>query len=489
MSKYIISIDQSTSSTKAILFDENADMVLRKDCEHKQYVDERGFVEHSPNEIYKNILISVKKVIDESGVSKKDIICAALSNQRETSIVWDRNSGEPIYNAVVWQCQRGMDICKSIGKSENNKKLIKDRTGLTLSPYFSAAKIAWVLENAEKAKTNDVVCSTIDSWLLYKLTKEKNIKTDYSNASRTQLFNIMDLKWDKEIVGLFGIKTSMLPDVCDSNSIFGHTDFEGILDKEIPIHSVMGDSHSALYAQGCLEKGMVKSTYGTGSSVMMNIGDTPFLSEKLVTSLAWGIDGKANYVLEGNINYTGAVIKWLTDDLKLISSSKEAGMLAKSAKENDSLYIVPAFTGLAAPYWDSDAKAVITGIDRNTGKAEFVAACEKSIAYQIADIVFLMNKCLNIKIESLKVDGGPTKDAFLMQFQADIIDSKVCVARIEELSAMGVAYMAGIASGLYDKNEIFKRAFEKEYTPSMNEEKRKSLYGGWKNAVSIVLKK
>ena len=332
---YILSIDQSTASTKAILFDQDGNLKDRFDVPHRQLINEVGWVEHDPMEIWKNLINAVKGVLSKSGVSSNEISGAALSNQRETSIVWDRTTGHPFYNAIVWQCGRAEEICNRIA-SIGARDLIKKSTGINLSPYYSASKIAWLLENVPEARQASgkgaLCCSTIDSWLIYMLTGGKSVMTDYSNASRSQMFNINSLQWDKDVCSLFGIDTDFLPELADSNALFGYTDFGGALNKVVPLHSVMGDSHGALYAQGCHEKGMLKATYGTGSSVMMNVGESAVDSKDLTTSLAWRIDGKINYVLEGNINYTGAVIKWLTDDVGLLESSKDAGLIASRAK-------------------------------------------------------------------------------------------------------------------------------------------------------------
>lgn len=491
MAQYVLGIDQSTSGTKAILFDDKGAMAGRFDCEHRQIVNDKGWVEHDPEEIFANLLKTVKGVLDKTGVAPSSIVCAGLSNQRETAIVWDRKTGEAIHNAIVWQCARGEEICQRIiGQGLGEK--IRRATGIPVSPYYSAAKIAWVLENVPKAKElagqGRLCCSTVDSWLVFRLCGGA-AKTDYSNASRTQMFNVGDLRWDEEVCGAFGIRTSYLPEVVDSNSLFGESDFGGVLPKAVPVHGVLGDSHGALFGQGCLTPGSVKATYGTGSSVMMNVGDKPVFSDRgIVTSLAWGIDGKVNYVLEGNMNYTGAVVKWLVDDLGLIASSKEAGALAREARDVPGLYLVPAFSGLGAPYWDGAARGVICGLNRSVGKKEIVRAAEECIAYQIADIVSLMHEETGLKIPALKVDGGATRDAFLMQFQSDIIDATVAVPAFEELSGSGPSYLAGMAMGLYDKN-VMVREPAAEYRPSMSPDERTRKYSGWHEAVRMVLTK
>ena len=368
MSRYVLGIDQSTQGTKALLFDEEGALICRTDLPHRQYINEKGWVEHDPEEIYINTLAVVKNLVEKAGINKNDLAVLGISNQRETAMVWNRTTGKPVYNAVVWQCARGARICEEIEKA-GDADMIRSHTGLQLSPYFSAAKIAWVLKNVEGvqeiADKSELCCGTIDSWIVYKLTGGKEFRTDYSNASRTQMFNISELKWDKQVCGLFGIPTTALPEVTDSDGKYGTTNFDGYLDHEIPIRGVLGDSHGALFGQGCVEKGMIKSTYGTGSSVMMNIGEEPVFSNRVVTSLAWKLGGEVNYVLEGNINYTGAVITWLKDDLELISSPDETEQLAKESNPADKSYLVPAFTGIGAPYWDSEATGILTGMTRN----------------------------------------------------------------------------------------------------------------------------
>lgn len=491
--KYIIGVDQSTQGTKAMLFDEQGVIVKRMDLPHKQIIDERGWVEHDPMEIYGNTIQLFRKLIEETGIDPASVAGLGISNQRETALVWDRETGDPVYNAIVWQCARGASICNEI-EAKGYASMVQAHTGLQLSPYFSAAKIAWVLQNVdgakEKAEKGQLCAGTMDSWLVYQLTKGASFKTDYSNASRTQMFHIQDLKWDEEVCSLFGIPTKILPQVCDSNSCFGMTDLGGVLSQPIPIHGVLGDSHGALFGQGCLERGMIKSTYGTGSSVMMNIGTKPVFTDKgVVTSIAWGMDGKVEYVLEGNINYTGAVISWIEKDLKLIDSAKETAALAKAANPEDKTYLVPAFTGLGAPYWDSQATGIICGITRTTGQAEMVKAALECIAYQITDIVTLMSQESGIHIKDIRVDGGPTKNEYLMQFQSDMLTIPVQVPSAEELSGIGAAYAAGIALGLYNKEEIFAKMERNSYQPQMDASVREAKYQGWKAAVGKVLTK
>ena len=489
--KYIIGIDQSTQGTKALLFDENGALLRRDDLPHRQIVNEKGWVSHDPEEIYRNTVQVVRKLVEDSGIPKESVQAVGISNQRETSLVWEKESGKPVTDAVVWQCARAAEVCERI-ENENAgiTEMIREKTGLQLSPYFPAAKLAWILENIpgakEKAGEHKLCFGTVDTWLVYKLTGGKVYKTDYSNASRTQLFNIFELKWDEEICRLFGIDAGDLAEVCDSDSCFGETDFDGFFDRPIPIHGVLGDSHGALFGQGCLEPGMIKCTYGTGSSIMMNIGEQPVLSSHgVVTSLAWGMNGKVNYVLEGNINYTGAVITWLKDDMELIQSPGETEGLCRKAEQDDSLYFVPAFTGLGAPYWDSEAKGALTGITRTTRKAEMMRAGVECIAYQITDVIRAMSQDAGTRVQELRVDGGPTANGYLMQFQSDIADTRVLVPNAQELSGIGAAYAAGLGIGLYDA-KVFDGLKRTEYAPCMETERRERKYEGWQQAVETV---
>ena len=490
MGKYLIGIDQSTQGTKALLFDQEGNLIKRTDKAHRQIINEKGWVSHDPEEIYRNTLEAVRNLVQESGIPAGDVVGVGISNQRETSLAWDRSTGEPLGQAIVWQCARAVDICERVERA-GQAEAVRSRTGINLSPYFPASKIAWILENVEgakeKADSGNICHGTIDTWLIYKLTGGKEYKTDYSNASRTQLFNIFELKWDQEICELFGINPDNMAEVCDSDSCFGETDFNGFLPHPVPIHGVLGDSHGALFGQGCLKPGMTKSTYGTGSSIMMNIGEKPVLSTHgVVTSLAWSMNGKVNYVLEGNLNYTGAVITWLKDDMKLISSPGETQKLAEEAAKDDNTYLVPAFSGLGAPYWDSRATAAVVGMTRTTKKPELVKAAVECIAYQITDIVNAMSEDAGVKVEELRVDGGPTRNSYLMQFQSDMTRAAVQVPDAEELSGMGPAFAAGIALGLWDEN-IFNKLNRTKYEPEMNEKEAEQKYLGWKKAVERVL--
>lgn len=492
MAQYMLGIDQSTQGTKALIFDENGALICRADLAHRQIINEKGWVEHDPEEIYRNTLQVVKDVVDKAAIHPNDLAGVGISNQRETSLAWNEE-GKPICNAIVWQCARAAKICDRIERTGVSDQIYQ-ATGIRLSPYFPASKIAWIMENMPEArqlaKNGQLHYGTIDSFLVYRLTHGKVYRTDYSNASRTQLFNLKTLTWDEDMCRIFGISRNNLAEVTDSDGYYGETNFEGYLRHAIPIHGILGDSHGALLGQGCLQPGMIKTTYGTGSSIMMNIGDKPIYSKHgVVTSLAWSINGKVNYVLEGNINYTGAVITWLKDDLKLISSAAETENIAKEANPDDHSYLVPAFTGLGAPYWDSKAQGILCNLTRTTKRAEIVRDALQCIAYQITDIVKAMQEDTNIRIKELRVDGGPTKNKLLMQFQSDITRIPVMVPPAEELSGMGAAYAAGIGLGIYNADDLFSSIRYNAYMPNMPAEIAQGLYDGWKEAVSMVIQK
>lgn len=491
--QYILAIDQGTSATKAILFNRKGQVVNRCNKAHNQVYPNPGWVEHDPEEIYKNTLQVIKDILDKTKLTGQQIIALAITNQRETVLVWEKQTGKPIYNAVVWHCNRASNICNKLIEQGYEKK-VKEKTGLVLSAYFSAAKIKWILDKVEgakkKAEEGKLIYGTIDSWLLWKLTNGQSHATDYSNASRTQLFNIKELNWDEELLQIFNIPQAMTPEIKYSDEIFGYTTINGTLDKEIPITGVMGDSHAALFGQKCFKKGMAKATYGTGSSVMMNIGEKMLESRHgLVTSIAWGMNNQVEYVFEGNINCTGATIEWLVKDLELITNAKMSGKIAASIDSTKGVYLVPAFVGLSAPYWDSEARASIVGISRGTKKAHIVRAAEESIAYQIKDIVDLMAKESGVEVGDLRVDGGPTRDTFLMQFQANILGVPLVCNKIEELSAMGSAFMAGLAMGFWNSKEDIEALKTSSiiFNCKMDNKQKNILYRGWKEAVKRTL--
>lgn len=488
---YIVSVDQSTQGTKALLLDENGKLLKRADLPHKQWIDDKGWIEHDLKEILSNTRAVVKNLLDAVPGAATRVGAVGVSNQRETVAAWNRETGEPVCRAIVWQCARGTAVCERVEKTGAAEK-IRKTTGLTLSPYFSASKMGWIMENVPEARRlaaeGKLCLGTMDSFLVYSLTQEKSFASDFSNASRTQLFDIHQLQWNDEICALFGINTQSLPEVEDSNSCFGHTDFGGVLPEKVPLLGVMGDSQSALFGQGCWQAGTAKTTYGTGSSIMLNIGSNYLESKKgLVTSLAWGQSGRVEYVLEGNINYTGAVITWLQKDLGLIRDACDSAELVQHANPEDKTYLVPAFSGLGAPYWHSQATGLFTGMTRLTGRAEMVKAGLESIAYQIADVVFLMQEEYGRKLTMLRADGGPTANRYLMQLQSDLIHIPVAVPRASELSGLGAAYMAGITVGMYDRESLLSVNEVQLYHPIMNEEQRQKKLSGWRKAVSQAL--
>ena len=488
---YILGIDQSTQGTKGVLVDDTGRIVGRADRPHRQIINDEGWVSHSLSEIWENSVAVLREVIEKTGVSKDKIRCLGITNQRETTAAWDKTTGEPLADAIVWQCARATRICRRTDEKYGCAEPIRQKTGLTLSPYFPASKMAWLLENepavSKAAEEGRLALGTMDSYLVFRFTGGKAFKTDYSNASRTQAFNLQSLAWDPEICRWFRIPMESLPEVTDSDAVFGTTDLEGYLDSPIPIAGVLGDSHGALFGHNCRRSGGIKTTYGTGSSVMLNIGDGFVLSSHgLATSLAWKIGGKVSYVLEGNINYTGAVITWLKDDLQMIASPGETQQLAMEANPADTTYIIPAFSGLGAPWWKGDAKAMIYGMSRTTGRKEFVKAACESIAYQINDVIQAMREDTGLSIDELCVDGGPTRNQYLMQFQSDIAGAKIRIPDAEELSVLGAVYTAGIANGLYDES-VFDALSYTMYSPKMEQDVRDKKTEGWKQAVEKLL--
>ncbi|MEI7422212.1 MAG: glycerol kinase GlpK [Prolixibacteraceae bacterium] len=487
--KYILAIDQSTSATKVMLFDAAARLVQRVSIPHKQYYPAEGFVEHDPEEIFANTLKGMTEVLLLAGKKSSDLAAISITNQRETSLIWDKTTGKPIANAAVWQCQRGKDFCKILKEAGLDSK-IQEKTGLVIDPYFSASKLRWLVTNVEgakeKARNGELLFGTMDNWLLWNLTAGKCHATDFSNACRTMLFNINTLQWDEELMAIFELYPSMFPEVRFSDQIFGYTEPSVIFDQPVPVSGLMGDSHAALFGQNCFESGMAKATYGTGSSIMMNIGNQPLSPPKgLVTSIGWGRAGMIDYVFEGNIHCTGDTINWLVNDAELISNAAESEQLALSVKDNNQVYFVPSFVGLGAPYWDNQARASISGMSRNTKKAHIVRAALESIAYQVKDLIDLMVENSTVPFLEMRVDGGPTKNNFLMQFQSNVLMKEVVRSNIEEISALGSAFMAGLACGFWkDLSEIIAlRKVDKIFTPAMSSDEIEGLYSGWQLAV------
>ena len=489
MERYILSIDQSTQGTKAMLFDSAGRLTARVDRAHRQYVSDKGWVSHDLDEILANTLAVAGAVLKKAGVSPEQIVAVGISNQRETVAAWDRATGAPVGKAIVWQCARTKEICEGLTEFADT---VREKTGIPLSPYFSAPKMAWILQNepgaVERAEQGNLCLGTIDSFLVAHLTEEKAFKTDYSNASRTQLFNLHTLQWDEELCRIYGVPLHCLPEVCMSDSLFGHTTLGGLLERPVPLCGVLGDSHAALLGQNCRTPGQTKATYGTGSSVMMQTGSRLVTSRcGLVTSLAWGLNGRVEYVLEGNLNYTGAVITWLKKDVALLASDSESELLARQANPADQTCFVPAFTGLGAPYWDSEATGLLTGITRTTGRAEIVKAGVECIGYQITDLVQRMAQDAGLPLAELRADGGPTANGYLMQFQSDMAQVEVSVPEIQELSGFGAACAAGFSCGFYDPETIHQTMERHSYRPILGEEERERRYAVWQKAVRQAL--
>lgn len=489
--QYILAIDQSTSATKAVLFNSKAQIEARALKEHGQFYPKPGWVEHDPEEIFNNTLEIIRKISETN--PDRLISALAITNQRETIVVWDSVTGKPVYNAVVWQCNRGAQKCKQL-IDKGWHKIIRRKTGLLVDPYFSATGICWILDNVsgarDKANKGELRFGTIDSWLIWKLTNGKVHATDHSNASRTMLFNINTLAWDNEIMAELGIPMSMAPTIKFADEKFGFTNINGILKNEVPITGVLGDSHAALFGQLCFAPGMGKATYGTGSSIMMNIGSQPIeCPDGLVTSVGYSINGIVSYVFEGNIHCTGATIKWLQDDLKLIENAEETEDIAQLVSTNEGVYLVPAFAGLGAPYWNNEARAIICGMTRGSKKAHIVRAALEAIAYQVKDLVDLMISKAGIQLKELRVDGGPVENNFLMQFQADMLQSAINRSNISETSALGVALIAGLSAGIWKSKEELTslRTGDNLIVGKMASNEVNSLYEGWKNAVQRAL--
>jgi glycerol kinase len=491
--KYTLAIDQSTSATKAMLFDANAALVSRVSLAHEQFYPRPGWVEHDPVEILENTYQVVQKLLEERQITPSDIVSLALTNQRETVVVWDKSTGKPVYNAIVWQCNRGAAICEEI-IAQGKASLVKEKTGLIINPYFSASGVKWIIDNvvetgyAPSLPDDNLLIGTIDTWLIWNFTGGKVHATDYTNASRTLLFNIHTLDWDDELLELFSVNRSMLPEVHPCDHIFGTTTLNGLL-PEIPIAGVLGDSHGALAGQMCFAPGMGKVTYGTGSSLMINIGEEVLEApEGLVTSVAFSALGQTYYAFEGNIHCTGATIQWLKNNLQLIASAQESEALATAVEDNCGVYFVPAFAGLGAPWWNNEAKALICGMTGGTTKAHIVRAALESIAYQIKDLIDLVRNA-GVALQELRVDGGPVKNNFLMQFQADMLQAPVNRSPIEEASALGAVLMNDIAlKTRHSWDELARlRKEENRIYPQMDIKKTKSLHQAWIAAVKRTI--
>ncbi|EGQ0292020.1 glycerol kinase GlpK [Staphylococcus pseudintermedius] len=492
MGNYILSIDQGTTSSRAILFNEEGEIVGVAQREFKQHFPKSGWVEHDANEIWSSVLSVMASVLTENNVSANEVKGIGITNQRETTVVWDKETGRPIYNAIVWQSRQTQSICDAL-KQEGHEQTFRDKTGLLLDPYFSGTKVKWILDKVdgarEKAAKGEILFGTIDTWLVWKLSGGRAHVTDYSNASRTLMYNIHELKWDDELLELLDVPKAMLPEVKPSSEVYCETIDYHFFGQNVPIAGIAGDQQAALFGQACFERGDVKNTYGTGGFMLMNTGEEAVKSGNgLLTTIAYGIDGKVNYALEGSIFVSGSAIQWLRDGLRMINSAPQSEDYAIRVDSTEGVYVVPAFVGLGTPYWDSDARGAIFGLTRGTEKEHFIRATLESLCYQTRDVIEAMGQDSGIEVNSLRVDGGAVKNNFLMQFQSDLLNIEVERPEINETTALGAAYLAGIATGFWkDKSEIQRRwKLEKSFEPEMDQKESNRLYKGWKKAVEAT---
>ncbi|MEK3797367.1 glycerol kinase GlpK [Peribacillus sp. FSL H8-0477] len=492
MEKYILSIDQGTTSTRAILFNKAGEMVHVSQQEFKQYFPEPGWVEHDANEIWGSVLAVIATCLSDSDIKPIQIDSIGITNQRETTVVWNKKTGKPIYHAIVWQSRQTASICTDL-KEAGYEETFRKKTGLRLDSYFSGTKVKWILDHVEgareQAENGELLFGTIDTWLIWRLSAGKAHVTDYSNASRTLMFNIHDLQWDEELLKILDIPKSMLPEVKSSSEIYGCTDETHFFGQQIPLAGAAGDQQAALFGQACFESGMGKNTYGTGCFMLMNTGNKAVESKHgLLTTIAWGIDGKVTYALEGSVFVAGSAVQWLRDGMRMLKDTSDSEEYCYKVTSSDGVYVVPAFVGLGTPYWDSDVRGSVFGLTRGTTKEHFIRATLESLAYQARDVLDVMEADSGIHLKKLRVDGGVVKNNFLMQFQSDMLSVEVERPAINETTALGAAYLAGLATGYWkDSTEIAAQwKLEKEFVPSMDEENREELYGGWKKAVKAA---
>ncbi|MBT2615480.1 MULTISPECIES: glycerol kinase GlpK [unclassified Bacillus (in: firmicutes)] len=493
MEKYILSLDQGTTSSRAILFNEKGEIVHSSQKEFTQHFPKPGWVEHNANEIWGSILAVIAGVLSESGVKPEQIAGIGITNQRETAVVWDKETGAPVYNAIVWQSRQTSGICDEL-KEKGLNDLFRDKTGLLIDAYFSGTKVKWILDNVEgarqKADEGKLLFGTIDTWLIWKLSGGKAHVTDYSNASRTLMYNIHELKWDEELLEILTVPKSMLPEVRPSSEEYARTIEYHFFGQSIPIAGAAGDQQAALFGQACFNEGMAKNTYGTGCFMLMNTGTKAVSSEHgLLTTLAWGLNGKVEYALEGSIFVAGSAIQWLRDGLRMLHDAKDSETYAKRVESTDGVYVVPAFVGLGTPYWDSEVRGAVFGLTRGTSKEHFIRATLESLAYQTKDVLDAMEADSGIELQTLRVDGGAVKNDFLMQFQSDLLRVPVERPTINETTALGAAYLAGLAVGYWkDQEEISRQwAVDKTFEPSMEDQESEKLYDGWKKAVHAAM--
>ncbi|MCY1596761.1 glycerol kinase GlpK [Staphylococcus pettenkoferi] len=492
MDKYILSIDQGTTSSRAILFDKDGEIKGVAQREFKQYFPKSGWVEHDANEIWTSVLAVLAEVLTESNVGADQIEGIGITNQRETTVIWDKHTGRPIYHAVVWQSRQTQGICQEL-RDQGYEDTFHKKTGLVLDPYFAGTKIKWILDEVdgarEKAENGDLLFGTVDSWLVWKLSGGQAHITDYSNASRTLIYNIHDLEWDDELLDILDIPKQMLPEVKESSEIYAKTIDYHFFGQEVPIAGIAGDQQAALFGQACFERGDVKNTYGTGGFMLMNTGEEAVTSESgLLTTIAYGLDGKINYALEGSIFVSGSAIQWLRDGLRMINSAPQSENYAERVESSEGVYMVPAFVGLGTPYWDAEARGAIFGLTRGTEKEHFIRATLESLCYQTRDVLEAMEKDSDIKVNNLRVDGGAVKNNFIMQFQADILNVEVERPEVSETTALGAAYLAGLAVKFWDNKDSIANGWklEKEFKPEMDDKERTKLYKGWKKAVEAT---
>ncbi|HIS29665.1 MAG TPA: glycerol kinase GlpK [Candidatus Avamphibacillus intestinigallinarum] len=490
--QYIMALDQGTTSSRAILFNHEGEIVEVAQREFEQFFPHPGWVEHDADEIWTATLSCISEVFRKADVEASQVASIGITNQRETTVIWDRHTGKPIYHAIVWQSRQTDDICKEL-EDAGYHDIFRQKTGLLIDAYFSGTKVKWILDNVEgareKADAGDLMFGTIDTWLVYKLTGHKVHVTDYTNASRTLMFNIYDLEWDQELLDILTVPKNMLPEVKQSSEIYGHTVDYHFLGQEVPIAGIAGDQQAALFGQACFEEGMAKNTYGTGCFMLINTGEKGVRSEHgLLTTLACSVDGKVEYALEGSIFIAGSALQWLRDGLKIIDAAPHSEKYANRVDSTEGVYLVPAFVGLGTPYWDSDARGAVFGLTRGTTKEHFVRATLESLAYQTKDVLDAMIKDSGMNLKTLRVDGGAVKNDFLMQFQSDMLSANVERPVVQETTALGAAYLAGLAVGFWkDKSEIAEQwKIEKTFKPTFSEEKRDELYAGWQKAVEAT---
>ncbi|SFL52836.1 glycerol kinase [Gracilibacillus orientalis] len=492
MEKYILSIDQGTTSSRAIIFNQKGEIVEVGQREFEQFFPKSGWVEHDANEIWTSVLSCIAEVLRKADIEPSQIAGIGITNQRETAVVWDKETGKPIYKAIVWQSRQTEGICKELREAGYQDKF-RNKTGLLIDAYFSGTKVKWILDNVdgarEKADQGKLLFGTIDTWLIHKLTGGKVHVTDYSNASRTLMYNIYDLKWDEELLDILGVPKSMLPEVKSSSEVYGETVDYHFFGQNVPIAGAAGDQQAALFGQACFDKGMVKNTYGTGCFMLMHTGEEPVQSDHgLLTTLVCSVDGKVKYALEGSIFVAGSSVQWLRDGLRILQNAGESENYASKVESADGVYLVPAFVGLGTPYWDSDARGAVFGLTRGTTKEHFIRATLESIAYQTKDVLGAMIEDSGIEVKSLRVDGGAVENNLLMQFQSDILDVPVERPEVIETTASGAAYLAGIAVGYWDNKEEITNQWKvnKRFESEMDDQERKELYAGWQKAVEAT---